>query len=178
MKNQTASKTGVKNQFTLAEHKSLLKEEQNAIQKVATFLLEHQIDTAEAPMNDETLSELHWVYGPKPEPPRGSFDLRHRCQSFYFSATVLAEEKLNYGAFNNWVPMFNLVIDVDDDRAYIVVVDYREEQPFCYLKAYVKSWSFGFKTLKELARQVLEARDTMVGMFLKLTDQQSQKVIQ
>ena len=53
-----------------------------------------------------------------------------------------------------------------------------DERPFCYFKAYGKWWSFGFETLKKLAGGVLDARDTMVERFLKLTDQQSQKGIQ
>ena len=82
MKNQTAAgKTGVKNQFTLAEYKSLSGEEQNAIQKVATLLLEHEISTAEAPVNDDTLSSLCFVYGPRPS--GGSTEIYHILQSFY-----------------------------------------------------------------------------------------------
>ncbi len=58
-------------------------------------------------------------------------------------------------------------------------VDYEEDKrPFCYFKAYLKWWSFGFKALKELAGEVLETRDTMVKRFLELTDQHSQKGIQ
>ena len=63
-----AGKTGVKNQFSLAEYKSLSKEEQYAIQKVVNFLLEHEISTAEAPVNDETLSRLCDVFGPNLSP--------------------------------------------------------------------------------------------------------------
>ena len=181
MKNQTAAgKTGVKNQFTLAEYKSLSGEEQNVIQNVANLLLEHEISTAVVPVNDETLSRLCDIYGPRPKPPSGSAENRHRFQSFYLSAAELAETELrDQRVLDDSRPVFNLVIDADEDRVYMAVVDFREdERPFCYFKAYGKWWSFGFETLKKLAGGVLDARDTMVERFLKLTDQQSQKGIQ
>ena len=145
-----------------------------------TYLLEHGISTATVLVNDETLSRLCDIYGPRPEPPSGSSEIRHRCQSFYLSAAILAETKLlSDGVLDNSVPEFDVLIDASDDRADIAVVDYEGDiRPFCYFRVYVKSWSFGFKTLKELAGQVLDVRDAMVEKFLELTGHASQKGIQ
>ena len=179
MKHPTAvGKTGGKRQFTLAEYSALSREEQSAIQKGATFLLEYEIRTPVAPVNDQTLLRLFEVYRPRPKPPSGSSEIRHRFQSFYLSAAELAETKLQHdGVLDDSRPVFNLVIDVDYDRAYIVDYD-RDKRSFCYLKTYGKSWSFGFETLEALAGEVLDARERMVERFLKLTDQASQRGIQ
>ena len=143
------------------------------------MLLEHEISTAVVPVNDETLSRLCEIYGPNLSLQADCLKLRHIFQSFYLSVCQLAEAKLkDDGVLDSGKPVFNLVIDVGDDHAYIVVVDYRQDKrPFCYAKAYLKWWSFRFETLKQLAREVLDYRDTMVKKILKLTDQASQKGI-
>ena len=125
-------------------------------------------------MNNETLSRLCDIFGPKPKRPGGSSELRHIVQSFYLSAAMLAEAKLrDDGVFDNEIPVFNLVIDVRIDRGYIAIVDYAEDKrPFCYLKVYLKWWAFGFRTLEKLAGMVLDYRDTLVERFVELTGQQ------
>jgi hypothetical protein len=52
------------------------------------------------------------------------------------------------------------------------VTDYSDiKRPFCYFQDSWKAWHFEFKSLKEIAEEVLRARDDIASKFVRLSKQ-------
>ena len=159
--------------FTAAQYAALSDEEKKAIHKVAEYLLDDELKV----LDDETLSETFNILRPcggcVPDEEIGEdllSDIRRKFACVYSSALDLATQKLEQSFWSRKDFSFELVIDPSwEDATTIAVTDYdNDERPFCYFEDSWKAWGFEFEGLKEIATEVLRARDEIVSRFVSL----------
>lgn len=159
--------------FTAIQYVELSDEERKAINKVAEYLLDGELEACD----DQTLSETFNILRPcdacVPDEEIGDDldeSIRRKFACVYSSALELAKQKLEKSFWSREDFSFELVIDPSwEDQTIIAVTDYdNNKRPFCYFETAWKAWHFEFKSLKEIATEVLRARDEIISKFVSL----------
>ena len=52
-----------------------------------------------------------------------------------------------------------------EDSTSVAVIDWRDDQPYCYLRTDRKAWLFMFENLADLADEVIRARDRILATY-------------
>lgn len=160
--------------FTVDQYNQLTDEEKHALQKVADYLTVDGFETDDDQSLSETFNILRPGKGCLPEEEIGDDllrDIQRKFACVYDSAVKLTEEKLTELGFHH-ADDFGFCLDIDpsyEDTTHVAIVDFRQDKrPFCYFHHYRKAWHFSFDTLKEIAEEVLNAREAILATFLRL----------
>jgi len=159
--------------FTTAQYAGLTNEEREAIQMVAEYLLDDDLKVFDDKTLSKTFNLLRPCDGCVPDEEIGNDldeSIRRKFACVYSSALELAKKKLEGSFWSQKDLSFKLVVDPSDTEAITVIVtDYNyDEKPFCYFEDFWKCWHFEFNNLKEIAEEVLRARDEIISKFVSL----------
>lgn len=161
--------------YTKAEYETLNDEEKRALRNVAERLSPEAWDECD----DETLSATFNVLRPcdgcLPTEEIGEqllLDIRRKFACIYTAAVELAEEQLKEKGYREF-EHFVFCLDIDpsyEDTTHVAILDLEhDKRPFCYFHDYCKAWHFEFESLKDIAEEVIRARDGVLSTFLRLT---------
>jgi hypothetical protein len=92
--------------------------------------------------------------------------VRRKFSAVYGAAANLAERDLEARGLTHEDYDIRVVIDVStEDCTYVAIVDWRDKWLVRYYRNSCKAWHFKFESLKDLATDILDVRNTVLRAF-------------
>jgi hypothetical protein len=160
--------------YSAAHFRALSEEEQDSLQRAAEHLTGSRLEAIDDEILAATFNILRPTDGCLPDDEIGDDligDVRRKFACLYYPAVQLAEEQLAANGLRRFDD-FAFCLDVDpsyEGTTHVAVVDLEHSRrPYCYFHHYAKPWHFSFENLKDIAQEVLRAKQIIVTTFLHL----------